>query len=235
MGGCRLDGSSFACFGWGWSSLGALRLRLRRVAFIRSLRLALLKRESPRVLCEGRRCRVVPRCSGRYPWIAVCVGLQPALKRLRLTDVGAGRCRGVCRSDCYQGRGCRVGSPCRTRFPWIARCAFRCVVSRLQDGALETTNSPKGAESGSWHGGRRGRAAAIEPPAHLGESQAAKRRSNLARPVEGLTYFAGGVGGGTFNSEPRAESRPEGDGWTEGNVLAFNVQRCWVGGGTFNL
>ena len=96
-------------------------------------------------------------------------------------------------------------------------------------------NSPKGAERGSWHGGRRGRAGAVEPPAHLGESQAAKRRSNLARPVDGLTYFAGGVGGGTFNSEPRAESRPEGDGWTEGNVLAFNVQRCWVGGGTFNL
>ena len=37
-------------------------------------------------------------------------GPAPASNRLRLTDVGAGRCRGVCRSDCRHGTGCRVKS-----------------------------------------------------------------------------------------------------------------------------
>jgi len=53
----------------------------------------------------------------------------PSSRRLRLTDVCAGRCRVVCGSGCRNGTGFRVDARCRARYPWIARyaCASSCV------------------------------------------------------------------------------------------------------------
>ena len=52
----------------------------------------------------------------------------PASGGLGLTDVGAGRCRDVCRSGCHQGTGCRVDSLRWNRLPvdCQVRAAFSC-------------------------------------------------------------------------------------------------------------
>ena len=122
---------------------------------------------------HGMGCRVGSPLFGPLPVdCQVRVGLQPALKRLGLTDVGAGRCRDVCRSDCQHGMGGRVGFPLFGPLPVDCHVRILMVGSRLQVGSWQN----------DVHGTSRRRSSFL------------RQRSTLARPVQGPLSFAGGWG-----------------------------------------
>ena len=151
------------------------------------------------------------------------------LNGLRLTGAGAGRCRSVCRSGRRRGTGCCGVPRCSARYPWIARCAWAFNLrrdgsaSRMFERGVAVTCVALNANTvrvAGW-------IPFVESPCpwiarcafrswFRACSEVQTKREPGTSRVRSYFLRRGWVGE-TFNSEPKAESRPEGDGRTEGN------------------